>query len=80
MPSRPRSPVESVVTVRKADANSTSFLITRNWPPCWQTNKRPSGAKSIAVGAERPLAMTVSLNPDGRMAAEAVPEASASRI
>jgi len=45
--------------------------MTRNWPVCWQTNKRPSGAKSIAVGLEMPLATTVSLNPDGSVAAEA---------
>src|SRR6266550_1149986 len=67
--------MESGVTVRKGAAKSTPFLMTRNWPFCWQTNKRLSGAKSIAVGLEIPLATTDSLNPDGSVAAEAAPAA-----
>jgi hypothetical protein len=71
MPKSPRSPAVSVDTVRKGVARSASFLMTRNWPFCWQTNNRPSGANSIAVGLAMPLAMTDSLKPEGRFAAEA---------
>ena len=34
--------------------DSTPFFTTRSLPPCSQTNRRPSGANAIAVGAERP--------------------------
>src|SRR6185369_970114 len=57
----------------KGAGSRAPFLITRNWPPCKQTNKRPSGAKSIEVGLERPLAVTVSENPEGKVAANVTP-------
>ena len=48
------------------------FLITRNWPPCWQTKSRPSGAKAIAVGEPDRLPPNCSsVNPDGKVAAVA---------
>src|SRR5216117_4539174 len=53
--------------------------MTRNWPPCWQINRRPSGVKAIAVGLETPLAMMDSLKPGGSVAAEAAPAARARR-
>src|SRR5436309_1418254 len=43
--------------------------MTRNCPPCWQTNKRPSGAKAIAVGAVTPVATNDSEKPLGNVAA-----------
>ena len=46
-------------------------MITRSWPPCWQTKMRPSGASAKAVGDARPLAITVSWKPLGRLAAAA---------
>src|SRR5215813_12385407 len=69
-PSKPRSPVESTVSVRNGVANRDPFLITRNCPPCRQTNRRPSGAKSIAVGLVRLFATIVSENPGGKVAAK----------
>ena len=48
------------------------FLITRSWPPCWQTKSRPSGANAIAVGEpDRLLPNCVSVNPDSKSAAVA---------
>src|SRR6188474_1731036 len=47
--------------------------MTRNWPPCWQTKRRPSGENSIAVPLAMPLATTDSLNPEGREAAKRGP-------
>ena len=48
------------------------FLITRSWPPCWQTKSRPSGANAIAVGEpDRLLPNCVSTNPGGKFAAVA---------
>ena len=76
-PSNPRSPAESVVTVRNGVDRSVPFLITRRAPPCWQTNSRPSGAKAIAVGLLMPLATTDSLNPAGSVAAEAATQPAA---
>jgi len=76
MPNKPRSPAESVVTVRNGvaqqrvvfdDAQLASLLADKH--------KRPSGAKPIAVGLEMPLAMADSLNPGGSVAAEAAPAA-----
>ena len=47
-------------------------LITRSWPPCWQTKSRPSGAKAIAVGEPDRLPPNCSsVNPDGKLAAVA---------
>src|SRR6185369_18066810 len=69
MPSNPRSPDESTVTVRKGVGSSAPFLMTRNAPPCWQTKIRPSGASAIAVGFVKPPATTASVNPDGTVAA-----------
>src|SRR6185295_9169049 len=68
-PRSPRSPEELTVTVRNGAGSSAPFLITRNWPACRQTNRRPSGAKSMAVGLLRPLAISVSLKPFGSVAA-----------
>ena len=60
------------MTVTNGCASSVPFLITRRRPPCSVTNRRPSGANAIAVGALRPLATCVSANPDGRAEAPAV--------
>ena len=55
------------------------FLITRSWPPCWQTKSRPSGANAIAVGEpDRLLPNCVSVNPDGKLAAVARPDTTVS--
>jgi hypothetical protein len=70
-PSNPRSPEELTLTVRKGVASSAPFLMTRSAPACWHTKMRPSGAMAIAVGDERPLATTLSLNPAGTVAARA---------
>ena len=45
--------------------------MTRSRPPCSQTKSRPSGANCIAVGLESPLATSVSVNPEGTVAARA---------
>src|ERR1044072_3813371 len=68
-PSNPRSPDESTVTVRKGVGSSAPFLMTPNAPPCWQTKIRPSGARAMAVGVDKPPATTESVNPDGTVAA-----------
>src|SRR6185295_11700021 len=70
-PSKPRSPSESTVRLTNGVGSNAPFLITRNWPPCKQTNKRPSGAKSIAVGLERPLLTRFSVKPAGKVAPSA---------
>src|SRR6185295_12851478 len=69
MPSKPRSPDELTVTVRKGVGNKAPFLMTRNAPPCWQTKIRPSGARAIAVGLDNPPATKLSVNPAGTVAA-----------
>src|SRR6185436_16832055 len=56
-------------TVRNGVLRSTSFLITRNWPFCWHTKRRPSGANDIAVGLVNPLSTNPSVNPVGTVAA-----------
>ena len=72
IPSRPRSPEESTVRLTNGVVSKEPFLITRNWPACWQTKIRPSGAKAIAVGEpDRLLPNCVSVNPDGKLAAVA---------
>jgi hypothetical protein len=68
-PRRPRSPLEFTVTERNGVGRSAPFLMTRSWPPCRQTNSRPSGAKAMAVGLLRPVATRVSVKPEGRVAA-----------
>src|SRR5215213_11377092 len=68
MPSNPRSPAESTVTVRKGVGSKAPFLITRNVPRCSQTKMRPSGARAIAVGSVRPAATSESVKPDGTVA------------
>jgi hypothetical protein len=57
------------VAVRKGVVSNAPFLMTRNCPPCWQTKRRPSGAKAIAVGFESPLANCDSAKPAGSVAA-----------
>src|SRR5437660_6415399 len=66
---RPRSPEESTDRDKKSAHNKTLFLITRSCPPCWQTNNLPSGANSIAVGLDKPVATCVSVKPAGSVAA-----------
>src|SRR5262245_47612112 len=68
-PSKPRSPDESTVTVRKGVASKTPFLMMRKVPPCSQTKIRPSGANAIAVALFKPLATSESVNPGGTVAA-----------
>ena len=46
---------------------SWPFSMIRNWPVCWETNKRPSGASAIAVGSTSPLATTDSEKPGGKL-------------
>ena len=72
IPRRPRSPEESTVRLTKGVLSNEPLLITRSWPSCWQTKRRPSGANAIAVGApDRLLPNWVSVNPDGKLAAVA---------
>src|SRR6267378_5475040 len=68
IPRRPRSPEGSVVKVKNGVANKAPFLITRSSPPWRQTNNRPSGASSIAVGLDNPPTCD-SVKPVGRVAA-----------
>src|SRR4029079_10178550 len=65
MPIKPRSPVESTGTVKNGVGNSTPFLITRNFPPCCETKRRPSGANSIWYGRFKPDTHSGSVNPVG---------------
>jgi hypothetical protein len=55
MPSRPRSPEESTVTLANGVGSRTPFLITRIAPSCWVTKIRPSGACANAVEPARPV-------------------------
>src|SRR5215510_9420433 len=71
-PSKPRSPDESTVTVKKGVASRTPFLMRRKVPPCSQTKIRPSGANAIAGGLVKPPATSESVNPGGTVAAEAI--------
>ena len=73
MPRRPRSPLEFTVSVTNGAGSSTPSLMTRSCPPCRQTNSRPSGANSIAVGLVRPLATRLSVKPEGSTAEVAGP-------
>ena len=57
------------VYTERVETARRGFLITRSRPPCSHTNRRPSGAKAMAVGLARPLATVVSVNPDGNVAA-----------
>src|ERR1043165_4991223 len=67
-PSSPRSPAGSTLSVMNGAGNRTPFLITRSDPFCSQTNTRPSGAMSIAVGFKIPATL-VSVKPAGNVAA-----------
>src|SRR6185312_2147355 len=69
IPSKPRSPEEFTVNETNGVANKAPFLTTRSCPVCWQTNKRPSGAKAIAVGLLSPVANVDSAKPEGSVAA-----------
>ena len=71
MPSRPRSPDEFTLRSGTACDSSAPFLMTRSAPPCCETNRRPSGAKAIAVGLASPVATRVSAKPVGNVAARA---------
>jgi hypothetical protein len=72
IPRRPRSPDESTVRLTNGVLSNEPVLITRSWPPCWQTKSRPAGAKAIAVGEpDRLPANYSSVNPDGKLAAVA---------
>src|SRR5258705_4921051 len=73
-PSKPRSPFESTVSDTNGVGSKAPFFTTRNCPPCWQTKRRPSGAKAMAVGLLRPLANCVSVKSAGRVAARAFEE------
>src|SRR5258705_12048024 len=68
-PSKPRSPFESTVSDTNGVGSKAPFFTTRNCPPCWQTKRRPSGAKAIAVGLVRPLANGASVKLAGNVAA-----------
>ena len=72
IPRRPRSPDESTVRLTNGVLSNEPFLITRSWPPCWQTKSRPSGAKAFAGGEpDRLPANYSSVNPDGKLVAVA---------
>src|SRR5258705_10382264 len=77
-PSKPRSPFESTVSDTNGVGSKAPFLKTRNCPPCWQTKRRPSGAKAMAVGLVKPLANCVSMKLVGSVAARALDEIRAS--
>src|SRR5687768_14119615 len=71
MPRRPRSPELFTVNETNGVGRSALFLMTRSLPACSATNRRPSGANAIAVGAVRPPAICVSVKPAGKVAAVA---------
>ena len=76
IPRRPRSPEESTVRLTNGVLSNEPFLITRSWPPCWQTKSRPSDANAIAVREPDRLPPTcASTNPGGKVAAVARAEA-----
>ena len=64
IPSRPRSPAESTFrwrAVHVVPSPRTSLTL----PPCSRTNRRPSGANSMAVGAASPETTADSAKPAG---------------
>ena len=66
MPSSPRSPCESTFRWRAVQV-VPSPRTNSTFPACSSTNRRPSGANSIAVGLLNPVATAASVNPAGRV-------------
>lgn len=65
MPNSPLSSSELTGIVPNGAGSRVPSLIILRLPSFSETNNRPSGANSMAVGVFRPLAYTVSVNPAG---------------
>src|SRR5215813_8279094 len=68
-PRRPCSPAGSTERVTNGVGSREPALMTRSFSVCSHTNRRPSGAKAIAVGLAIALATKDSVNPVGSVAA-----------